>query len=59
MDTIITDGDKYGITKKVSDLLRNLFIKQYEYEPYHWHQNRAEHRYGVAKRYINILMNLT
>ena len=42
MDTIITDGEKYEISKKVSDLLRSLFIKQYESEPYHQHQNKAD-----------------
>ena len=30
MTTIITDGGKYEISKKVADLLRTLFIKQYE-----------------------------
>ena len=28
MNTIITDGGKYEISKKVADLLRSLFIKQ-------------------------------
>ena len=42
MNTIITDGGKYEISKKVADLLRSLFIKQYESEPYHQHQNKAE-----------------
>ena len=59
MDTIITDGDKYEISKKVTELLRSLFIKQHESEPYHQHQNKAEQCYGVVKRYINTLMNLT
>ena len=59
MTTIITDGGRYEISKKVADLLRNLFIKQHESEPYHQHQNKAEQRYGVVKRYINTLMNLT
>ena len=40
MDTIITDGGKYEISKKVADLLRSLLIKQYESEPYHQHQNK-------------------
>ena len=57
--TFITDGGRYEISKKVADLLRSLFIKQYESEPYHQHQNKAEQRYGVVKRYINTLMNLT
>ena len=56
---IITDGGKYEISKKVADLLRSLFIKHYESEPYHQHQNKAEQHYGVVKRYINTLMNLT
>ena len=59
MDTIITDGGNYEISKKVADLLRSLFIKQYESEPYHQQQNIAEQCYGVVKRYINTLMNLT
>ena len=59
MTTLITDGGRYEISKKVADLLRNLFIKQHESEPYHRHQNKAEQRYGVVKRYINTLMNLT
>ena len=59
MTTLITDGGKYEISKKLADLLRSLFIKQYESEPYHQHQNKAAQRYGVMKRYINALMNLT
>ena len=58
MTTLITDGGRYEISKKVADLLRSLFIKQHESEPYHQHQNKAEQRYGVVKRYINTLMNL-
>ena len=58
MTTLITDGGRYELSKKVADLLRNLFIKQHESEPYHQHQNKAEQRYGVVKRYINTLMNL-
>ena len=59
MTTLITDGGRYEISKKVADLLRSLFIKQHESEPYYQHQNKAEQRYGVVKRYINTLMNLT
>ena len=59
MDTIITDGGKYEISKKVADLLRSLFIKWYESEPYHQYQNKAEQHYGVVKRYMNTIMNLT
>ena len=59
MTTLITDGGRYEISKKVADLLRSLFSKQHDSEPYHQHQNIAEQRYGVVKRYINTLMNLT
>ena len=59
MTTLITDGGRYEISQKVADLLRSLFIKQYESEPFYQHQNKAEQRYGVVKRYINTLMNLT
>ena len=57
MNTIITDHGKYEISKKDADLLRSLF-KQYESEPYHQHQNKAEQDCGVVKRYINTLKNL-
>ena len=59
MNTIITDGGKYEISKKVADLLRSLFIKQYKSEPYNQHQDKAEQHCGVVKRYINTLMILT
>ena len=59
MTTLIMDGGRYEISKKVADLLRSLFIKQYESELYHQHQNKTEQRYGVVKRYINTFMNLT
>ena len=59
MTTLINNGGKYEISRKVADLLRSLFIKQYESEPYHQHQNKAEQHYDVVKRYINTLMYLT
>ena len=39
MDTLISDGGKYEISKRVTDLLRSLFIQDYQSEPYHQHQN--------------------
>ena len=35
MDTLISDGGKYEISKQVTDLLRSLFIQDYQSEPYH------------------------
>ena len=50
MNTIITDGGKYEISKKVADLLRSLFIKQFESAPYHQHQNKAEQCYNCCEK---------
>ena len=57
MDTLISDGGKYDISKQVTDLLRSLFIQDYQSEPYHQHQNKAENRFGLAKCYTNTVMN--
>ena len=57
MDTLISDGGKYEISKRVTDLLRSLFIQDYQSEPYHRHQNKAENCFGLAKRYTNTVMN--
>ena len=57
MDTLISDGGKYEISKRVTDLLRSLFIQDYQSEPYHQHKNKAENCFGLAKRYTNTVMN--
>ena len=57
MGTLISDGGKYEISKRVTDLLRSLFIQDYQSEPYHQHQNKAENHFGLAKRYTNTVMN--
>ena len=57
MDTLISDGGKYEISKRVTDLLHSLFIQDYQSEPYHQHQNKAENRFGLAKRYTITVMN--
>ena len=57
MDTLISDGGKYGISKRVADFLHSLFIQDYQSEPYHQHQNKAENRFGLAKSYTNTVMN--
>ena len=57
MDTLISDGGKYEISKQVTDLLRSLFIQDYQSEPYHQHQNKAENCFGLAKHYTNTVMN--
>ena len=57
MDTLISDGGKYEISKRVTDLLRSLFIQDYQSEPYHQHQNKVENHFGLAKHYTNTVMN--
>ena len=59
MDTLITNGGKYEFSKQVTDLLHSLFIQDYQSEPYHQHQNKAENRFGLAKHYTNTVMNIS
>ena len=59
MDMLISDGGKYEVSKKVTDLLSSLFISSYESEPYHQHQNKSESRIGDAKKYTNRIMSLS
>ena len=57
MDILISDGGKYEISQRVTDLLHSLFIQDYQSEPYQQHQNKAENHFGLAKRYTNTVMN--
>ena len=57
MDTLISDGGKYEISQRVTDLLHSLFIQDYQSEPYHQDQNKAENCFGPAKHYTNTVMN--
>ena len=56
MDTLTSDGGKYQISKGVTNLLHSLFIQDYQSEPYHQDQNKAENCFGPAKRYTNTVM---
>ena len=57
MDTLISDGGKYDISKGVTDFLHSLFIQDYQSESYHQEQNKTENCFGPAKRYTNTVMN--
>ena len=57
MDTLISDGGKYDISKGVTDLLHSLFIQDYQSESYHQDQNKTDTCFGPAKRYTNTVMN--
>ena len=57
MDTLISDGGKYDVSKGVTDFLHSLFIQDYQSESYHQDQNKTENCFGPAKRYTNTVMN--
>ena len=57
MDTLISDGGKYDISKGVTDFLHSLFIQDYQSESYHQDQNKTETCFGPANRYTNAVMN--
>ena len=57
MDTLISDGGNYDISKGVTDLLHSLFIQDYQSESYHQDQNKTETCFGPAMRYTNTVMN--
>ena len=57
MDTLISDGGKYDISKGVTDFLHSLFIQDYQSESYHQDQNKIENCFGPAKHYTNTVMN--
>ena len=57
MDTLISDGGKYDISKGVTDFLHSLFIQDYQSESYHQDQNKTETCFGPAMRYTNTVMN--
>ena len=57
MDTLISDGGKYDISKGVTDFLHSLFIQDYQSESYHQDQNKTETCFGPAKSYTNTVMN--
>jgi hypothetical protein len=59
MHTLISDSATYQISHKIMDLLRSLFIADYQSEPYHQHQNKAEICYATIKTWTNTVMNLT
>ena len=59
MDKLISDRAQTEIGKKVLDILRNLAIDDWQSEPYHEHQNKAERRYQLIKRTVNNVLDKT
>ena len=59
MHTLVTDGAKSEMSKRVQDVLRHLLIKHQQTEPYFKHQNPAERRYKTVKANVNKILNRT
>lgn len=59
MHTLITDGAKAELSKRVQDVLRHMIIKQRQTEPHYQHQNPAERRYKTVKAKVNAVLNAT
>ena len=57
MDTLISDGGNYDISKGVTDFLHFLIIQDYQSESYHQDQNKTETCFGPAMQYTNTVMN--
>ena len=57
MDTLVSDGGNYDISKGVTDLLHSLFIQDYQSESYHQDQTKTETCFGPAKHCTNTVMN--
>ena len=56
---LISDSAQVEISGKVKDILRYLFIQDWQSEPYHQHQNPAERCYQDLKRTTNRLLDRT
>ena len=59
MDKLISDRAQVEISNEVLDILRNLFIADWQSKPYNQHQNPAERRYQDVKRATNVLLDRT
>ena len=59
MDKLISDRAQVEISKRVHDILRALFIDDWQSEPHCQHQNPAERRIQTVKRGTNTLLDRT
>ena len=59
MDELITDSAYSEIRTRVKDILRSLFIDDWQSEAYNQHQNFAERRCQTIKRHTNTLLDRT
>ena len=56
---LISDSAQVEISNKVKDILRYLFIQDWQSEAFHQHQNYAERTYQTIKRTANHLLDRT
>ena len=56
---LVSDNAQLEISNKVKDILRHLFIDDWQSEPYYQHQNPAERRYQDIKRITNRILDRT
>jgi hypothetical protein len=56
---LISDRAQVEISKKVQDILRTLFISDWQSEPHQQQQNPAERRYQMVKNAANRVMDRT
>ena len=59
MNQLISDSAQVEISNKVQDILRSLFIKSWQSEPYYQHQNPSERRFQTVKRTTNTALDRT
>ena len=59
MNKLISDRAQVEISKKVKDLLRALFIDDWQSEAYQKHQNKTKNRYQTVKRLTNTVLSRT
>ena len=53
---LISDHAQVEISSRVKDILRALFISDWQSEAYHQHQNPAENRYNTVKTWTNVVL---
>ena len=59
MDSLLSDSAQVEISNKVKTILRNLFIRSWQSEPYKQQQNPAERRFQTVKRVTNNVLDRT
>ncbi|MEL7196229.1 MAG: reverse transcriptase domain-containing protein [Bacteroidota bacterium] len=56
---LLSDSATLEISARVKDILRTMFIGNWQSEPYQQHQNPAERRYQTVKSLANVILDRT